>query len=1152
MNPRTLQSSIVTSRAAGHALCRIAATWTERSPVFVGLALLAVLLSCTQALYAGGPEFGPPFIITGGFTVPSGLGIDGLNGRVLVVDTGNHRVKYSPLADLATSPTPTWAEFGYVEDRSIPEALNEPQAVAVDPSGNAYVVDTFGNEIQLYRWSAESGAYSHDPRFARATRHVVAGVNIQLPRDVAVGPDGRVYLLDSGNHRILVADGPDDDSWEVWRENRDWGNPYGLDVADDGTVYIADTDHSRILRVHASGPEESIGRYGTGNGQFRHPRDVAVARDGRLFVADTYNHRVVVLNADGSHHRNLGAAPLFGNLQKIHVDADNRVFVVDSDYNRLVAYLGPVDHPPFDAYIRDVVGDTGAASTAEDVVLFSPDILVRHHPDVDLASAATTGLEAYPFEQPRYEQNNYVYLAVRNRGTHGIAGVIAKVYWADPEGVLDFPADWRTEGLFRSYISESVNEAGNSLELPFIEPRRMEGLGGVDGVSVVGPLVWRPPAPERAGSRWGSFYLLVRLLHLNDPSEAAPGLDQVRLNNNIALRPAVTVRWEHADWRCPPEVRRTLRVPEEGCPGVFENGAAPRGAEEVWTLTVPDLRFLAGPITGDTLFRFRIPNPGDPGEGGHADIRPRAAPFRGDDPEPLPECGLVRRDEFGPRGRDNTVHVGVSGALTVEVIPDRREPAEDASIRLYRDGVREDDLGSGPAFRKVIDCPRSARGLTEVVFSIHGRDDERPDVGLAGSYGLTLEYKIAVERGIPDWVGEEMDAGGMRGIGGLPCLGGPSDALPGRGFMPGAGLGFIPRDDFPFCPSLPLGPAHLELEHPRDPSRPGCRADGPGCPDFFTVHWPSTRAPFDVTFVSRANLSFELFDASKNLIGQAIPVQRISRVGALGQVWHGHLHKVALSPSAQSPLIAKRLLVPQLAPGLYVLVVRGPRALYSVDFFPPPVGEEQGPRRTLSVADARGEAGTTVTIPVVLSEGKDIAGVQFTLTFDPAVLSLATTNPARLGSLVPGDFSLAVNSAMPGRATVVILPPKISPISTFKPGAGPVAHVSLDVSAAAQRNLASPLKLSGVSVSTAKAEAVTVSPKDGVLIVSSSLRGDVNHDGMVNVQDVVRLIQHITGELSLATSDLVQADVNGDGQVSDQDVANLVRHLTGGKALLPR
>src|SRR4030095_106593 len=257
-----------------------------------------------------------------------------------------------------------------------------------------------------------------------------------------------------------------------------------------------------------AGAELFTGHFVVGNGEFRHPRDVAVSSDGRLFVADTYNHRVVVLKADGSHYRNLGAAPLLGGIQKIEVDNENHVFVIDSDNNRLVAYLGPVDSPPFDAYIRDFVGDSGVQPSATGFALSSPDILIRHNPDVNLSVATTTGLGAFAFQQPRFGMNNYVYLAVRNRGTHAITGVTAKLYWS-PGSPLVFPEGWQTDGFYSNFVSATANSPTNSMFMPYIEPRHTVGATEVDGAVVVGPIIWRPPPPESAAAADGVFHFLI-------------------------------------------------------------------------------------------------------------------------------------------------------------------------------------------------------------------------------------------------------------------------------------------------------------------------------------------------------------------------------------------------------------------------------------------------------------------------------------------------------------------------------------------------------------------------------------------------------------------------------------------------------------------
>ena len=71
---------------------------------------------------------------------------------------------------------------------------------------------------------------------------------------------------------------------------------------------------------------------------------------------------------------------------------------------------------------------------------------------------------------------------------------------------------------------------------------------------------------------------------------------------------------------------------------------------------------------------------------------------------------------------------------------------------------------------------------------------------------MRLEYRLGVERGIPEWVGEEY-------VGAALCLGASLPPVP-----PGKlGLsGLVPRDAVPFCAPDPFGAGHVELPHPLD------------------------------------------------------------------------------------------------------------------------------------------------------------------------------------------------------------------------------------------------------------------------------------------------------------------------------------------------
>ncbi|MCY1019553.1 NHL repeat-containing protein [Pyxidicoccus sp. MSG2] len=507
----------------------------------VAFAGLALFWSQTS-LGGGAADAGAPTPVTGGFSIPFGVGVDELNGRVLVADTANRRIKYTAISTLSGG-SPTWSEVGFVADPTQEQALNQPQGVAADAQGNLYALDSIGGEVELYRWNAATSSYTYDAAFASTTRNTVAGVNITQPKDLAVGALGKVYLLDSGNSRILVADGPDDTSWSVAHSDPTWFGASGFDVGADGTFYVADTGNNQIVKVPPVGATLRFGSMGSGTSQFRSPRDVAVAPDGMMWVADTQNHRVTVFRPDGSFDSTLGIAPLFTSPQKLEIDGLGRVFVIDSDAARLVAFLGSGAPMPFDLYARDYLGDTGTEPSSTAITLSSPDILVRHRPDVNLATAAQFGLGYYAFEQPRYGTNNYVYVMVRNRNTAPATNSAVRLYWGDPASPLAFPTNWSLDGFFESFSSDTVNAPANALAVPTVPGSTMAG----HGVTVVGPIVFRPPAPESAAAADGRFLLSARVSNLYDRLTPATGLDEVRKNNNIALRPVQVTRGPFPD-----------------------------------------------------------------------------------------------------------------------------------------------------------------------------------------------------------------------------------------------------------------------------------------------------------------------------------------------------------------------------------------------------------------------------------------------------------------------------------------------------------------------------------------------------------------------------------------------------------------------------
>lgn len=206
--------------------------------------------------------------------------------------------------------------------------------------------------------------------------------------------------------------------------------------------------------------------------------------------------------------------------------------------------------------------------------------------------------------------------------------------------------------------------------------------------------------------------------------------------------------------------------------------------------------------------------------------------------------------------------------------------------------------------------------------------------------------------------------------------------------------------------------------------------------------------------------------------------------------------------------------------------------------------------RTLSVLVRRGDPGQLVTIPVTLSEGAGISVLQFTLGFNPAVISLSGPHAIMAGPLVPSNFSISTNTSVPGQIRVVIFPPLTRPIPNLNSGNGPVVQLTFQISSTVRAGTTSPLVLSNISGSDAGATAISVNPQNGSITVNGLLRGDVNQDGVINAQDMIRLLQHLNGEQLLIGDGLLAADLNEDAQVNTQDLILLIDLLMA-QGLLP-
>jgi hypothetical protein len=124
--------------------------------------------------------------------------------------------------------------------------------------------------------------------------------------------------------------------------------PEDLFVAPDDTLYVVDTGNSRIVHMTSDGEPIAVIGDTDGPGKLNEPKGVFVKTDGTVYVADTKNQRIAVFRADGKFVRELTAptSPLLGkdfsySPSKLIVDKRDYLFVVSDGNTQGLVQLDP-------------------------------------------------------------------------------------------------------------------------------------------------------------------------------------------------------------------------------------------------------------------------------------------------------------------------------------------------------------------------------------------------------------------------------------------------------------------------------------------------------------------------------------------------------------------------------------------------------------------------------------------------------------------------------------------------------------------------------------------------------------------------------------------------------------------------------------------
>ena len=230
------------------------------------------------------------------FSDPFGVAI-AADGTIYVADAGesNRIRKISPDGTVTTL---AGGSEGFADGAGASASFNTPSALALGPDGNLYVADTGNNRIRK------------------------------------ITPDGKVSTV-AGNGTAGYVDGP--------AATAQFNGPVGLTVSSSGEIYVADTYNDVIRMITTEGEVTTIAGGGTpgyADGEqktalFDTPCGIIVA-NSNLIVADTGNRRLRKVSAEG----NVTTLPISGEEVSspagLAFSHDSFLYVTEFDRSRVI------------------------------------------------------------------------------------------------------------------------------------------------------------------------------------------------------------------------------------------------------------------------------------------------------------------------------------------------------------------------------------------------------------------------------------------------------------------------------------------------------------------------------------------------------------------------------------------------------------------------------------------------------------------------------------------------------------------------------------------------------------------------------------------------------------------------------------------------
>jgi sugar lactone lactonase YvrE/microcystin-dependent protein len=246
------------------------------------------------------------------FNSPEGIAL-APDGTIYVADTGNSRIRkmiYNGTAWVVTRLAGNTSAFP-ADGTGTNATFSFPKGIAIGPDGNIYVADTSNHIIRKVTPQGVVTRVAGSPIAESGN-----GTKLNQPTGIAVAADGSIYIGDRNNNRICKITFPTGTNLDAgvvtsFAGNETYAfadgtataasfrNPYGIAIGPDGGIYVGDTGSNRIRKINSGLSSVNIrgniyvDNYLTAGGSVNVNRDLNVNGNtdlrGNLTVGGVFN-----------------------------------------------------------------------------------------------------------------------------------------------------------------------------------------------------------------------------------------------------------------------------------------------------------------------------------------------------------------------------------------------------------------------------------------------------------------------------------------------------------------------------------------------------------------------------------------------------------------------------------------------------------------------------------------------------------------------------------------------------------------------------------------------------------------------------------------------------------------------------------------------